>query len=188
MAAETGIPTAEQKGLLEPKPKDNCSGLHQLQGCDQELEDQKGSSCNRFIFFPSPQRLCRSIGTGYTGQRHNCSFLMVGATALTTLHNMDLVLSCPSSSAGLQEMLLLLRRIEESNIKSGTAIRPECESYFWSLYQTVQSLPASSKLLWKLLNTRDEDSSALDVPLDSYQLFHRGHSGQRPAPTAVLGG
>lgn len=41
---EMGLPAAEQKEPLEPKPKDNCSGL----GCNQELEDQKGSSCNRF--------------------------------------------------------------------------------------------------------------------------------------------
>lgn len=59
------------------------------------------------------------------------------------------LVSCPSSSA---ELLLLLRRIEESNIKSGRAIRPENESYFWNLYQTVQSLLASSKLFGKLLN------------------------------------
>lgn len=48
---ETGISMAEQKGLLETRAKGNCSGLHLLQGCNQELEGQKGSSCNRFILF-----------------------------------------------------------------------------------------------------------------------------------------
>lgn len=83
------------------------------------------------------------MGTGYIGQRRNRSFLMVGATALTTVCNVDSVLSCPSSSAGLQEMLLLLRRIEERNMMSGTAIRPENESFFWSLYQIVQKFTST---------------------------------------------
>lgn len=68
-----------------------------------------------FLLFSPPSETMQVDGTGYTGQRHNCSFLMVGATALTTVHNVDCVLFCLSSSAGLQEMLLLLRRIEESN-------------------------------------------------------------------------
>ena len=113
------------------------------------------------LFFPD----------GWSNGTHHCLQHGFGAS----------LVFCPSSSAGLQETLLLLRRIEKSNIKSGTAIRPENESYFWSLYQTVQSLLASSKLFWKLLNTRDEDSSvflpqpysriALDMPLDSYLTF-----------------
>lgn len=47
---------------------------------------------------------------------------------------------------------------QRKQCKSGTAISPENESYFWSLYQTKQSLPASSRPAWKLLNTRDEDN------------------------------
>jgi len=48
-AVEMGVSTVEQKGLPEPKREDNCSGLHQLQGCNQKLEGQKGSSCNRLL-------------------------------------------------------------------------------------------------------------------------------------------
>lgn len=136
---ETGISMAEQKGLLETRAKGNCSGLHLLQGCNQELEGQKGSSCNRFIFFFF--FLCLKtmqldgywlywtktqlfFPDGWSNGTHYCLDHRFGAS----------LVFCPSSSAGLHETLLLHRRIEESNIKSGTAIRLENDSYFWSLY------------------------------------------------------
>lgn len=117
----------------------------------------EGHSCDRFwrVFFP-PNR-CRKVGTGSTGQNHNCSVLV----ALTAVCNMDLVL--PWSSP-LQEKTYVASLNSPEEQKSGTAISPENESYSWSLHPTVQSLQASSQLFWKLLNSRDEDGSVFPSP------------------------
>lgn len=96
------------------------------------------------------------MGTGYTGGRRNCSLLIAEAMAVSAAQ----IWCFPGIPAllPLQDCKRSFQDNRRKHCKSGTAISPENESYFWSLYQTKQSLPASSRPAWKLLNTRDEDN------------------------------
>lgn len=95
------------------------------------------------------------MGTGSTGQNHNHSVFWW----LEQQHWVLFATRIWCSSGFLLCRIYVAPLNSPEELKSGTAISPENESYSWSLHQTVQSLQASSQLLWKLLNTRDEDRS-----------------------------